>query len=218
MVTCAHDGCKHPALSILDWAVIGLSPLSQDVPTSSPQGRIQPLFEVTRPVPFQHPPIVFAVDLIMKKETYVSSQRFWSKLRHLTPLNSWWLFNSCHMCVIYCNNYTVYTRHLSFRVSQEVCYYFNNVQNTVSQFKPQQVFNKQQENLLNQSIHQGDKACPILKFRKWGLTACTHHGRYDPADVDRVVSVQVVHSPVFLVLRTDLEQIQAGLQNTGLIL
>lgn len=146
MVTCAHDGCKHPALSILDWAVTGLSPLSQDVPTSSPQGRIHPFFEVARPVAFQHPPIVLAVDLIMKKEAYVSSHRFRSKLRHLTPLNSWWLFNSCLSCMIYCNNYSVYTRHLLFRVSQKVCFYFNNVQDTVSQFKPQQVFNKQQEN------------------------------------------------------------------------
>lgn len=45
-----------------------------------------------------------------------------------------------------------------------------------------------------------------------------HHGGHDPADVDGVVSFQVVHSSVLLVLGADLEQIQAGLQNIGLIL
>lgn len=46
----------------------------------------------------------------------------------------------------------------------------------------------------------------------------THHGRHDPADVDGVSSVQVVHPPVLLVLRAHLEKVQARLQNTRLIL
>lgn len=46
----------------------------------------------------------------------------------------------------------------------------------------------------------------------------THHGRHNPADVDGVVSLQVVHFSVLVVLGADLEQIQAGLQNIRLIL
>lgn len=46
----------------------------------------------------------------------------------------------------------------------------------------------------------------------------THHGRHNPADVDGVASLQVVHFSVLLVLGADLEQIQAGLQNIRLIL
>lgn len=46
----------------------------------------------------------------------------------------------------------------------------------------------------------------------------THHGRNNSADVDRVVSFQIVLGSVHLVLWADLKQIQACLQNTRLIL
>lgn len=46
----------------------------------------------------------------------------------------------------------------------------------------------------------------------------SYHGRHHPADVYGAASVQVVLSSVLLVLGADLEQIQAGLQNTGLVL
>lgn len=46
----------------------------------------------------------------------------------------------------------------------------------------------------------------------------THHGRDDPADVDRVVSFQVVPPSVLLVQGAHLEKVQARLQDTRLIL
>lgn len=58
----------------------------------------------------------------------------------------------------------------------------------------------------------------ILKLCFYSESAGTHHGRHDPADVNGVASVQVVHSSVLLVLRADLEQIQTCLQHTKLIL
>lgn len=102
----------------------------------------------------------------------------------------------------------------------------------VCQFKPQHVFNKQQrrscchtkktKTLVKQNT--GNKwFIPILKFIcsncAFNLNLLyTHHGRHNPADVDGVVSVQIVQSTVLLVLRADLEQIQAHLQNTRFIL
>lgn len=46
----------------------------------------------------------------------------------------------------------------------------------------------------------------------------SYHGRHHPADVYGAASIQVVLSSVLLVLGADLEQIQAGLQNAGLVL
>ena len=39
----------------------------------------------------------------------------------------------------------------------------------------------------------------------FSLRLYTHHGRHDPAEVDRVATVQVIHPSVVLVLRADLE-------------
>lgn len=65
-LTCAHDCCKHPALPVFDWAITSEGPQSQDVPTPSPKGRIHPLFEIPRPVPLQHTPVILTVDLNQK--------------------------------------------------------------------------------------------------------------------------------------------------------
>jgi len=35
-ITCAHDSCKHPALSILDWPETRVGPLFQDVTAPCP--------------------------------------------------------------------------------------------------------------------------------------------------------------------------------------
>lgn len=66
IITCAHDRCKHPTLSVLDRAETRLGPLSQDVSAPSPQGGMNSLFVVTGPVPFQHSPVVLAVYLNIK--------------------------------------------------------------------------------------------------------------------------------------------------------
>lgn len=47
---------------------------------------------------------------------------------------------------------------------------------------------------------------------------CSYHGRHHPTDVDGVVSLQVVHFSVLLVLRADLEQIHARLQDSRFVL
>lgn len=69
--TCAHDRCKHPALAVLDRAVARVGPHLQDVPAAGPRAGVHPLFEVRGPVPLQHAPVVFAVDLDEKEETKV---------------------------------------------------------------------------------------------------------------------------------------------------
>lgn len=69
--TCAHDGCKHPALAVLDRTVARDGPHPQDVPAAGPRARIDPLFEIAGPVPLQHALVVFAVDLDEEEETNV---------------------------------------------------------------------------------------------------------------------------------------------------
>lgn len=69
--TCAHDRCKHPALAVLDRAVARVGPHLQDVAAAGPRAGVHPLFEVRGPVPLQHAPVVFAVDLDEKEETKV---------------------------------------------------------------------------------------------------------------------------------------------------
>ena len=68
VTTCAHDGCKHPALAVLDGAAAGLGPLPQDVPAPSPQGGVHSILEVPGPVSLQDSAVIFTVDLNMDRE------------------------------------------------------------------------------------------------------------------------------------------------------
>lgn len=52
----------------------------------------------------------------------------------------------------------------------------------------------------------------------FGSEDASYHGGHHPAHVDGVVSLQVVPPAVLLVLRTDLEQVHAGLQDARFIL
>lgn len=110
-ITCAHDGCKHPALSILDWAITGLSPLCQDVPTPGPNGRIDSLFEVIWPIPFQHSPVVLTVDLTMKEIDKCQFPKVMKQAQasHVFPdhSDSRRQFNSCFSRLFYCSTYSV---------------------------------------------------------------------------------------------------------------
>lgn len=70
--TCAHDRRKHPALAVLDGTVARDGPHPQDVPAAGPGAGVDPLLEIPGPVPLQHAPVVFAVDLDQGEETKFS--------------------------------------------------------------------------------------------------------------------------------------------------
>lgn len=126
-------------------------------------------------------------------------------------------FNSCVSRLFYCSTYSVSACDISCSELCRRCVFILTMSGTQCPSSSHYRF------LVSSSDAQVNKKTLVGQNKSYlGVhvfeSVCAHHGRHDPADVDGVVSVQVVHSSVLLVPRADLEQIQAGLQNTGLIL
>ena len=100
IITCAHDRCEHPTLSVLDRAETRLGPLPQDFTAPSPQGGMKSLFVVTGPVPLQHSPVVLAVYLNIKDKREVPKNINHSVARSINPNNY-----SLPACSIYCTEH-----------------------------------------------------------------------------------------------------------------
>jgi len=110
IITCAHDGCKNPALSILDRAVAGLRPLRQDVPAPGPQGGVHSILEAPVPFPRQHTAVVFTVDLKHERKKINAIVHFCTLIKQtgtphilLDDCDHVWHFNNLFSC----NNYSV---------------------------------------------------------------------------------------------------------------
>lgn len=156
--TCAHDSCKHPALSILDWSVTRLSPLPQDFPTPSPQGGINPFFEVTRPVSFQHSTVIFTVDLNREDKCQFLEIIKQAQASLIFSDSQWQLLTTLIDCFTACVQ--------NFSRSRIIC-------RTLFQFEPWHVFNEQQlwvvmslykEVKNNKTLWDCKWFIPVLKF------------------------------------------------------